>query len=67
MNYALFSGAGGSRTLVQTRNQYAFYMLISAFIFVPGQDRSHQPKPYLLGFRLGIAACQDYSVYFCAS
>jgi hypothetical protein len=27
------SGAGGIRTLVQTRKQYAFYMLISAFGF----------------------------------
>lgn len=29
------SGAGGIRTLVQTRKPYAFYMLILAFIFVP--------------------------------
>ena len=27
-----FSGAGGSRTLVQTGKPYAFYMLILAFI-----------------------------------
>jgi len=29
----LICGAGGSRTLVQTRKPYAFYMLISAFGF----------------------------------
>ena len=28
-----FCGPGGSRTLVQTRKPYAFYMLISAFGF----------------------------------
>lgn len=28
-----FRGPGGSRTLVQTRKPYAFYMLISAFGF----------------------------------
>ena len=66
MHYYL-SGAGGSRTLVQTRNQYAFYMLISASVFVSGQDRSHQLRPYLLLFRPDIAACHSYSVYFCAS
>lgn len=39
------SGAGGNRTLVQTRNQYAFYMFILAFIFVQQQDPSHQLLP----------------------
>ncbi len=28
-----FSGAGGSRTLVQTRNNYAFYILILLLFF----------------------------------
>ena len=32
-NQLLFCGPGGSRTLVQTRKPYAFYMLISAFDF----------------------------------
>ena len=31
--FCLFSGDGGSRTLVQTRKPYAFYMLILAFDF----------------------------------
>ena len=44
-------GAGGSRTLVQTRKPYAFYMLIFAWIFVYRQDRSHQSIPYPLKFR----------------
>ncbi len=45
------SGAGGIRTLVQTRKPYAFYMLIFALIFVYRQDQSHQPIPYPLNFR----------------
>ena len=36
-----FSGADGSRTRVQTRKQYAFYMLIFAF----GFRLSARPKP----------------------
>ena len=28
-----FRGAGGSRTRVQTRKQYAFYMLIQDLVF----------------------------------
>ena len=32
------SGAGGSRTLVQTRNNYAFYILILLLVFVPGKE-----------------------------
>ena len=47
----LICGAGGSRTLVQTRKPYAFYMLIFAWIFVYRQDRSHQSIPYPLKFR----------------
>ena len=33
-----FCGAGGSRTLVQTRNNYAFYILILLLVFVPGKE-----------------------------
>ena len=47
---SLESGAGGSRTLVQTGKPYAFYMLIPAFIFVMRQDLDHQPQPYPLNF-----------------
>ncbi len=36
-------------------------------VFVSGQDRSHQLRPYLLKLHQRIAACTDYSVYFCAS
>ena len=50
------SGAGGSRTLVQTRKPYAFYMLIPAFIFVMRQDPDHQSHPYLLKFHLTVGA-----------
>ena len=57
-------GASGSRTRVQTRNVYAFYTLILAFIFVRRQDPSHQPTAYLLNLRHRIAACDTYSVYF---
>jgi len=44
----MFSGAAGSRTRVQTRRPYAFYMLSSDLIFVHGPDQSHLPTPYLL-------------------
>ena len=37
----LRSGAGGNRTLVQTRKSYAFYMLIFAF----GFRAQARPKP----------------------
>ena len=60
-------GANGSRTRVQTRNTYAFYTFILALIFVRRQDPSHQPPAYLLDFRYHIAACDTYSVYFCAA
>ena len=33
--HRLFRGDGGSRTLVQTRNPQAFYMLIPLLVFVP--------------------------------
>ncbi len=44
----LSSGPGGARTLVQTREQYAFYMLIVDLIFECWQDLRHQPTPYPL-------------------
>ena len=50
----LGGGAGGSRTLVQTRKPYAFYMLILAFVFVLQQDPSHQLQPYLLKLHRGV-------------
>ena len=60
-------GDSGIRTRVQTRNQYAFYTLILAFVFVQRQDPSHQPLPYLLLVRMCIAAYPCYSVYFRAT
>jgi hypothetical protein len=41
-------GAGGSRTRVQTRNQYAFYMLILLLIFEMGLVTGDRPQPYFL-------------------
>ena len=64
MKSSLLCGDSGSRTRVQTRNQYAFYMLVSACVFVPEQDRSYQFRPYLLCFRLCRAADTDYLRYF---
>ena len=61
---ALFCGDSGIRTRVQTRNQYAFYTLILAFVFEQWQDPSHQPLPYLLKSHFGIAAYQNQSRYF---
>lgn len=40
-----FCGAAGFRTLVQTRNQYAFYMLIPLLIFVQNPEKSIQILP----------------------
>ena len=42
----LICGAGGSRTLVQTRKPYAFYMLISAFGF--RTQARPEPPTYVL-------------------
>ena len=53
-------GAGGSRTLVRTRKPYAFYMLISVFVFVMQQDLSHQLHPYPLKIHPVIEAWKDY-------
>ena len=60
-------GDSGSRTRVQTRNQYAFYTLILASIFVRQQDPSHQLPAYLLNLHTRIAACACYSVNFRAT
>ena len=43
--YALFSGAAGSRTPVQTRNPYAFYMLSLSLVFVNGPAKDYKPEP----------------------
>ena len=61
------SGAGGHRTLVQTGKQYAFYMLILAFIFVRRQDPDHQPEPYSLKLHPRIGTCEDYSRFTCTA
>ena len=53
---SLESGAGGSRTLVQTGKPYAFYTLILDFIFVLQQDPSHQLQPYPLNLHHAIEA-----------
>ena len=45
------SGDGEIRTLVQTWNQYAFYMLSLDLIVGNRQDRDHQPESYLLKSR----------------
>ena len=51
-----FCGAGGDRTLVQTGNQYAFYMFISDFIVGQQQDLNHQLLPYPLKLHHGHEA-----------
>ena len=40
-----FSGAAGSRTPVQTRNPYAFYMLSPPSVFVNGPAVDYEPGP----------------------
>ena len=61
------SGDSGIRTRVQTRNQYAFYTLILALVFVRQQDPSHQLPAYLLSIHTRSAACACYSVNFRAT
>ncbi len=61
------SGPGGSRTLVQTGKQQAFYTLIAALVFVCWQDRRHQPTPYPLKFHRGSRACRGYSRITCTA
>ena len=41
-------GAAGNRTLVQTRNQYAFYMLSFLLVFDDGTEKSTQAIAYPL-------------------
>ena len=41
-----FSGAGGSRTLVQTGNQYGFYMRILLLVVGIRLARGSRPEPY---------------------
>ena len=41
-------GAGGNRTLVQTRNQYAFYMLSLLLVFVSNPATDSLIEPYSL-------------------
>ena len=48
--YRVFCGAGGIRTLVQTSNTQAFYMLILLLIFVVEQTANSQLCAYLLKF-----------------
>lgn len=50
-NLRCLSGDGEIRTLVQTWNQYAFYMLSFDLVFDRGQDQNYQPKAYLLKSR----------------
>lgn len=38
----IFGGAAGNRTLVQTRNPYAFYMLSRLLVFVGSLERGTQ-------------------------
>lgn len=40
--FIFFCGAAGNRTLVQTRNPYAFYMLSRLLIFDDGPERDTQ-------------------------
>ena len=44
------SGAAGNRTLVQTWNQYAFYMLSRLLIFEPGSGKGTQCR--ILSFKI---------------
>lgn len=48
----LISGAAGFRTLVQTRNLYAFYMFSHLLVFVSSPESDTQATAYLLNFRL---------------
>ena len=57
------SGDSGSRTRVQTRNQYAFNTLILASIFVRQQDPSHQLPAYLLNKQRELHCCCQLLFY----
>ena len=52
----LKSEAGGNRTLVQTSNPCAFYILIPILIFVNSMVKDDLAVSYLLLFRVGRAA-----------
>lgn len=58
----VFSGAGGNRTRVQTRNRKAFYMLILLLIFESGPVTNNLPKPYLLNFIYASELCINYPI-----
>ena len=47
---SLISGAGGSRTRVQARQPYAFYMLILCLIVGSDEVTGNRITPYLLCF-----------------
>ena len=61
------SGAGGSRTLVQTRKPYAFYMLIPVRIFVKQQEPDDQLLPYPLMIHCHIKAYNNYFRICCTA
>ena len=46
----LIGGAAGNRTLVQTRNPYAFYMLSRLLVFDDGPESDTQAIAYPLKF-----------------
>jgi len=52
----IIGGADGSRTRVQTRNKYAFYMLIRLLFFERWPAIGNLPAPYPLNFRCGNEA-----------
>ena len=64
---SVYCGAGGNRTLVQTRKTQAFYMLIFDYIFVQRQNQSHQPMPYPLKLHLRREAGADYPRFGCTT
>ena len=49
--YSLYCGDGEIRTLVQTRNQYAFYTLIPELVFVKMQAPNRQQNAYPVKFQ----------------
>ena len=51
--FTFFCGDGGSRTRVQTRNQYAFYTLILAFVF----RAIARPKPPTIALSATFHSC----------
>ena len=48
--FIFFCGAAGNRTLVQTRNQYAFYMLSRLLVFDDSPESGIQAIAYPLKF-----------------